>query len=87
MLQFPPVDYNSRTPAYRQVAGWLIEAIRRGEYPPGTPLPSIMRLVQATGVARLTAAKALRAVGDAGYAELEPGMGWYVPERLPGERK
>ncbi len=33
------------------------------------------------GIARVTAAKALRQVAADGYAELSPGMGYYVKSR------
>lgn len=79
-----PVDRDSAVPPYRQVAAALIAAIRSGEYQPGDRLPAILDLVHASGIARLTASKALRLVADKGYAELSPGMGYYVTGRLPG---
>ena len=84
MLQLPELDRASRTPPYRQVAAHITDAIRRGAYAPGDRLPSMIDLVQHYGIARYTAQKALHALADAGYAELEPGMGFYVPARLPG---
>lgn len=77
------VDRDSRTPPYRQVACQLADAIRRGEYAPGERLPSIIDLTQAAGIARYTARKALHVLEAEGLAELEPGMGFYVPDRLP----
>lgn len=79
-----PVDRGSITPPYRQVAAWIIAAIRRGEYPPGTRLPSVDDLIEAAGIAERTARKALHAVADEGLAELAPGMGWYVPGHSGG---
>jgi len=84
MLQLPEIDRASATPPYRQVAGHLVAGIRSGAWQPGDRLPGIADLVQAAGIARLTAAKALRLVAEQGWAELSPGMGYYVPERLPG---
>jgi DNA-binding GntR family transcriptional regulator len=84
MLQLPEIDRDSRTPPYRQVAAHITDAVRRGAYAPGDRLPSMVDLVQHYGIARYTAQKALHALADAGYAELEPGMGFYVPARLPG---
>lgn len=78
------INRDSAVPPYRQVAAHLITLIKAGRYAPGDRLPAIPDIVHEYGIARLTAAKALRAVGDAGYAELSPGMGWYVPDRLPG---
>ena len=83
VLQLPQVDRASRVPPYRQVAAQVTAAITRGAYAPGDRLPSMIDLVQHYGIARYTAQKALHALADAGYAELEPGMGFYVPARLP----
>ena len=83
MLQLD-IDRDSSIPPYRQVAALLAAAVRRGDLAPGDRLPSIIDIVQAAGVARLTAAKALRLLAAQGWAELSPGMGYYVPDRLPG---
>lgn len=74
----PEVDRYSPIAAYIQVAGFLREAIERGEYEPGQRLPSITDLVQTYGIARLTAAKALRLLVAEGVAGVSPGMGTYV---------
>lgn len=83
MLQLPEIDRDSRMPPYQQVAWVLIERVRRGEYQPGDRLPGLHDLVEAAGIARLTARKALRFVAERGYAELSPGMGYYVPADIP----
>jgi GntR family transcriptional regulator len=83
VLQLPEPDRDSPVPVYRQVATAIIDGIRRGDWQPGDRLPAIPDLVQAAGIARLTAAKALRAVAGQGWAELSPGMGYYVPAELP----
>ena len=57
---------------------FLREQIERGELAPGRRLPSIADLVQTYGIARTTAAKALRVLIDDGLAEVSPGMGTYV---------
>lgn len=85
MLQLPEVDRDSPVPPYRQVAASLIEGIRRGDWQPEERLPSVADLVQATGIARRTAAKALRVVADAGFAELSDGMGYYALAQPPDE--
>jgi DNA-binding GntR family transcriptional regulator len=76
------VDRQSPVAAYIQVAGFLRAAIEAGEYEPGQRLPSITDLVQTYGIARLTAAKALRLLVAEGVAVAPPGMGTYV--RGPG---
>jgi DNA-binding GntR family transcriptional regulator len=68
----------SRTP-WKRIAAGLRAAIARGDYPPGSRLPSIPELCAAHGTGRGAAAKALRGLAEAGLAELEPGLGYYVP--------
>lgn len=77
------VDPESPVAPYRQVALILAERVEDGTYP--ARLPSIVDLVQEFGVARTTAAKALRLVAADGYAELSPGMGYYA-KRPAGDR-
>jgi GntR family transcriptional regulator len=86
MLTLREPDRSSAIAPYRQVAADLIERIRRGEWQPGDRLPSLEDVMHAAGIARLTARKAYRIVREAGYAELAPGMGHYVPVRLPGKQ-
>ena len=75
------IDKDSPVPPYRQVAAILRAQIEAGELPPGRRLPSIAALVQAYGIARTTAAKALRVLIDEDLAEVSPGMGTYVTGR------
>lgn len=75
------VDHDSNVPPYRQVAAILRERIESGELAPKQRLPSIAGLVQEHGIARTTAAKALRVLVDEGLAEVVPGWGTYVTER------
>ena len=77
------VDPTSHVAPYRQVAGLLRQRIESGELPPGARLPSIVDLTQEYGIARVTAAKALRLLVSEGLAIMSPGMGTYVAER-PG---
>lgn len=85
MLQLPEVDRRSKVPPHRQVADALIGQVRAGHIAPGDRLPSAVSIMQMTGVAEATAIKALRVVAAEGYGELSPGMGYYVPDRLPPE--
>ncbi len=75
------IHEESPIPPYRQVAGFLRGQIQHGELAPGRRLPSIADLVQTYGIARTTAAKALRVLIDEGMAEVSPGMGTYVKAR------
>jgi DNA-binding GntR family transcriptional regulator len=70
------IDPDSPVAPYRQVAAILVERIESGTYT--TRLPSIADLTGEFGIARTTAAKALRLLVDEGLAEVSPGMGTYV---------
>ena len=63
------------------MAGILRARIESGELAPKQRLPSIAGLVQEYGIARTTAAKALKVLVDEGLAEVVPGWGTYVTER------
>jgi len=79
------IDRRSSTAPYVQVADELIRRVRAGEYEPGDRLPSAQDIVQAAGIAEMTARKALRILLDRGYAELTMGLGYFVPATLPAE--
>jgi GntR family transcriptional regulator len=70
------INPDSPVPPYKQVAAILADRIDHGQYP--ARLPSIVDLVNEFGIARGTAAKALRQLADDGHAELSPGMGYYA---------
>jgi len=55
--------------------------IESGAVGPHQRLPSIADLVQEYGIARTTAAKALKVLVDEGLAEVVPGWGTYVADR------
>jgi DNA-binding GntR family transcriptional regulator len=75
------IDHLSGTPVYQQLAALLRAAIESGELEPDRPLPSYVTLMQRYGVARGTAAKAVRVLVDDGLARVVPGRGVYVTER------
>jgi GntR family transcriptional regulator len=75
------IDHLSGTPVYLQLAAILRAAIKSGELEPDRPLPSYMTLMQEHGVARGTAAKAVRVLVDEGLVQIVPGRGAYVIER------
>src|SRR5258706_1939175 len=77
------VDHESNVPPYRQVAAILRARIESGELAPRQRLPSIAGLVQEYGIARTTAAQALKVLIDEGLAEVVPGWGTYVTS--PGD--
>ena len=69
--------------AYVRVANQLRQQITDGALRPGEPTPSITTLAQDHGIARQTAAKALRLLESEGLVTRIPGLGYYVTDR-PG---
>lgn len=67
--------------AYVRIASQLRRQIEAGELEPGNPVPSITTLVQEHGVARETAAHALRVLEADGLVRRYPGLGYYVTQR------
>ncbi|MGH3220045.1 MAG: GntR family transcriptional regulator [Streptosporangiaceae bacterium] len=74
------VDHESAVPVYRQVAAILREAIQRGDYRPGRPIPSETRLADEWGISRLTVRKGVRVLVDEGLVHVVQGRGTYVTE-------
>ena len=70
--------------AYVRLAVLLRGQIESGELAPGKPAPSITTLSQEHGIARQTAAKALRMLESEGLVIRYPGLGYYVAERASG---
>jgi GntR family transcriptional regulator len=68
---------------YQAIAAALREAIRRGDYPPGSRLPGENDLMRDHGVARMTARQALAVLISEGRAEARKGSGVYVREFRP----
>jgi GntR family transcriptional regulator len=64
-----------------RVASQLRQQIEDGTLRPGEPTPSITTLAQEHGIARQTAAKALRLLETEGLVARIPGLGYYVAER------
>lgn len=67
--------------AYVRIAAAVRQQITAGELAPGQPVPSITALVQEHGVARQTAAKALRMLETEGLLRRIPGLGYYVTSK------
>jgi GntR family transcriptional regulator len=75
------IDREWDEPVYQQVAGILRGQIERGEIEPRRPVPSIRTLCETYGIARTTAAKAIRLLADEGLVRSVPGRGWFVVGR------
>jgi len=65
-------------PPYLAIAAALRARIESGELPPGQILPSITRISQEWGVAKATAAKALKELRSEGLTRSVAGWGTFV---------
>ncbi|ROT25619.1 GntR family transcriptional regulator [Micromonospora sp. HM5-17] len=71
------LDDDSRPP-YQQLADSLRDGIGRGEFPPGSQLPSIAELAERHQVAKGTVQAALRVLRDSGLVVARHGKGVFV---------
>ena len=71
------------TPAYRQVADDLRNALLQGRYPEGVALPTEAELVQQYGCSRQTIRRAFQELGALGMVTRVPGRGTFAasPDR------
>lgn len=67
-------------PRYLQLKELIIGQISAGELRPSDRVPSENELVDATGVSRMTANRALRELGNEGYVERVAGVGTFVAD-------
>ncbi|MFG2138897.1 GntR family transcriptional regulator [Streptomyces sp. NPDC048650] len=79
MIEFAP-----DRPRWRQVADVMRERIADGTYPPGTQIPSVLKLQEEFGIATATSQKVHRGLRDEGLIYTEPGLGSFVAKRQPG---
>lgn len=79
------LDFEGKTPLYRQLATLLREQITSGEIPPGRRLPSKLAIRQQYGVSQNTTERALALLKDEGLIETSLGRGMFVtqPEDRP----
>lgn len=75
------LDDLSPVPRYLQVAAILRAMIESGELAEGDQIPSRERLQDLYGIARDTAAKALKVLVNEGLAVVVPGRGARVARR------
>jgi GntR family transcriptional regulator/MocR family aminotransferase len=85
-----PLDPDSDLPLYRQIEGWLRQAIASGSLGPGTRLPPTRQLAEELGVSRITVEKAYGELLAEGVAEGKGSGGTVVTARTaaaPGTAK
>jgi GntR family transcriptional regulator len=87
MVTLGRIERDTDAPSpYRQIAGHLREAIRRGEFGPGDKLPSETELVDHYHVARMTVRQAVAELRGEGLVVPEHGRGVFVRSRPPVRR-
>ena len=74
------VDYGSPVPPHRQVAQFIRDRIRDGEFGPGDRIPGVTGLMQEYGIARTTAGKVLSLLREEDVITVVPGWGSFVKE-------
>ena len=75
------LDTTSATPLFQQLAEELRKALRAGEYPPGSQLPTEHQLCGRYGVSRVTVRKALEELSQRGEVVRRPGKGTFVADK------
>ncbi|NRQ35760.1 winged helix-turn-helix transcriptional regulator [Nonomuraea sp. NN258] len=72
------MEWKPGVPRWVQVYEHLKGKIESGELPPGSQVPSVLRLQQIYGIATATGQKVHRALRRDGLIRTEPGMGSFV---------
>jgi DNA-binding LacI/PurR family transcriptional regulator len=72
-------------PVHRQIADRLAAGIGRGDYPPGSRLPSEASLVRELGVSRGTVRHALATLNSRGLTEAIPSRGTFIRRLAPAK--
>lgn len=75
------VDHDGPVPVYQQIADIIRGRIEEGRYSPDTPVPSIERIRQETGVAVKTIRRGVGVLATEGYVVIVPGKGTFVAPR------
>jgi DNA-binding GntR family transcriptional regulator len=75
------MGYDYAPPKYAQVVSEIQRRIERGQYPPGTLLPSEHQLVAEFEVSRPTIVKALSVLRQGGWIDTQQGKGSFVRGR------
>lgn len=75
----------SRLSPTHQVQSQLFAAIQKGEYPPGTILPSERRLCEMFGVSRVSIREALAGLSATGLIDIQQGKGAFVRQPVKDE--
>ncbi|MEA4878524.1 MAG: PLP-dependent aminotransferase family protein [Aminobacterium sp.] len=77
-----PLDHESETPLYRQIAFHLKKMIEKGALPAGLKLPGSRKLAKDLGVGRVTVTEAYSLLSDYGYVIERGRSGTYVTPKV-----
>ena len=72
------IRISHRGPAYLQLASLIKQKIARGEYPPGSRIPSASDISRTYGVAVMTVRQAVSLLSDQGLVKRAHGRGTFV---------
>jgi len=76
------LDFSAPATLSSAVVGYIRDAILRGTYPPGAPLPEIP-LSRQVGASRTVIREALRSLSEAGLVTIHPRRGAFVGSMSP----
>lgn len=86
-MDFATVSRRADRFAFEQIADILDNAIRSGEIPPRTMLPSEQEIMHQAGVSRATVRRAMQELRERGVAYTRPNLGTFAaPDPPPRER-
>jgi GntR family transcriptional regulator len=73
-----------RQPPSRRIADDLRRRLAGGEWTPGTQLPGNAALAEHYATTRRTISRAMAALAQEGWVEIEPRWGTFAAQRPPG---
>lgn len=79
-VQLPNLDSTGGVPLYRQVKAWLLNGIRRGLWPVGSPIPSERELSDRLRISRATLRQAVDELEHEGWLVRSQGRGTFVAQ-------
>jgi GntR family transcriptional regulator len=82
-----PIFGSTPIPRYVQLADLFRQRVDKGEWPPGSRLPSIEELMAQFDVARVTVRQAIALLADEGLLSPERGRGTFVTEKAATRRR
>jgi len=87
-FQLPiPIDPASKLPIYRQLYGWIRDAILAGTLRPGRRLPSTRSMAMHLKISRIPVLGAYEQLIAEGYLQTMTGIGTHVAHQLPDDAR